>query len=105
MTNEDSSFYEEETWTKGLSREDTLEKLFRIAAYHYSKGEWDYFEYTIKILITFLPSIIRKQFKPLVHDTSEPGLEQHYEQFLNIHTKIEDDTNMIWKKRWITTYK
>lgn len=101
----ETPYYSEETYSKGLSREDTLEKQFRLIAFHYSKGLWDEFEYSLKIIIPFLPKEIRGQFTPLKHDTSDSGLEKHYQQFLDIQDKIESDTNMIWKKRFIKTYE
>lgn len=105
MKNGDSFYYDEEVYRKPLDREDTLERLFRIAAYHYSKGEWHEFEYSLKIIIPFLPKGIRERFIPLVHDITNEGIEDHYQQFLKIQEMIESDTNMIWKKRYIKTHR
>jgi hypothetical protein len=101
----DRAYFEEETYSKGLSREDTLEKQFRIIMYHYSKGLWHEFEYSLKIILPFLPKVVRTQFKPLKHDVSIEGIEQHYEQLLKMCEKIESDTNMIWKMKKITTFE
>jgi len=97
--------YEEETYSKGLSREDTLERQIRRITDYYSREEWDYFEYGIKILITLLPADVRCQFTPLDHNTSPPGIEKHYQQFTSIQEKLESDTNMIWKKKFIKTFE
>jgi len=102
---DDAPYYDEETYTKGLSREDTLEKQIRLIAYHFSKGLWDEFEYSLMILLPMLPKDVRTEFRPLKHDTSPDGIDQHYNQFQTIQEKIESDTNMIWKKRFIKTYE
>lgn len=98
----DDSFYSEETYSKGLSREDTLERQIRIITYFYSRGLWNEFEYSLKALIPLLPKLVRDQFKPLLHDTNK--VEDHYQQFMDIQEKLEADTNMIWKKKFIKTY-
>ena len=98
-------YYEDEVFTKTLTREDTLEKQIQFITYSYSKGFWRDFEYGIKALILLLPKQVRAQFNPLKYDPSEIGIEQHYQQFSDIQTKIEDDTNMIWKKKFIKTYE
>jgi len=105
MNKDDLPYYDEETYSKGLSREDTLEKQIRLIAYHYSKGLWDEFEYSLRILLPMLPKDVRTQFTPLKHDISANGVEIHYNQFQEIQEKIESDTNMIWKKRFIKTYE
>jgi len=99
---QDDSFYQEETYSHGLSREDTLEKQIRECTYFYSKGMWDEFEYSLKALIPLLPKVVRDQFPPLPHDINL--IEDHYQQFMDINTKLEEDTNMIWKKKFIKTY-
>ena len=102
----DESFsYDEETWSKGLSREDTLERQVRIISTFYSNGHWNEFQYSLKILIPLLPSLLRKRFKPLPHATDENDIDVHYEQFWAIQRALEDDTNMIWKKKFIKTYE
>lgn len=98
------TFYSEETYSKGLSREDTLEFQIRIIIKFYSTGQWDEFEYSIKALLPLLPSVIRNQFKPLKHNVTPTGVEEHYNQFLMIQDKLERDTNMIWKRKFIKTY-
>lgn len=102
---QEDSFYNEETYSKGLSREDTLERQIRIITYFYSKGMKDEFEYSLKALIPLLPKVVREQFEPLEHDISYEGMEQHYNQFTKINSCLESDTNMIWKKKFIKTYK
>ena len=96
---------DEETYSKGLSREDTLEKQIRLITYNYSKGLWDEFEYSLKALIPLLPKAIRKEFMPLDHDVSDGGIEKHYQQHTAIQALLESDTNMIWKKKFIKTYE
>ncbi len=98
-------YYDEETWSKGLSREDTLEKQVRIIASFYSKGLWNEFQYSLKILIPLLPKLIRDRFTPIPHAKSEEDIEKHYQQFLDIQVALELDTNMIWKKKFIKTYE
>lgn len=104
MKSDTLNYYEEETYSKGLSREDTLEYHIRNIASNYSYQKWDEFEYGIKILIPLLPKDVRIQFKPLDHDITPSGVERHYQLFNDIQSKIEADTNMIWKKRFIKTY-
>ncbi len=98
-------YYDEETWSKGLSREDTLERQIRLIATFYSNGAWNEFQYSLKILIPLLPSKLRDRFIPLPHATDESDIEQHFKQFLGIQTALENDTNMIWKKKFIKTYE
>lgn len=106
MNKDDQPYYDEETYIKPLSREDTLESQIRLIIYNYSKGLWNEFEYSLKILIVLLPKGVREQFEPLEHDiATAEGIEKHYQQFLEIQEKIESDTNMIWKKRFIKTYE
>jgi len=102
---QDSFHYNEETYSKGLSREDTLEKQIRMVVYYYSKGMWNEFEYSLKALIPILPSMIREQFPPLTRDITPSGVEKHYQQFCNINSKLESDTNMVWKKKFIKTFE
>jgi hypothetical protein len=97
--------YEDEVYTKPLTREETLEKQMQLIAYCYTKGWWREFEYGIKILLPLLPFKVRTQFKTLEYDTSKEGVQNHYDLFVKINEKIESDTNMIWKKRFIKTYK
>lgn len=101
----EGAYYNEETYSKGLSREDTLESQIRAIAFFYSRMMWSEFEYAIKILLTMLPKEVRVQFKPLEIDTTPAGVEKHYQFFKNMQEKIEADTNMIWKKKFIKTYK
>jgi len=98
-------FYSAETYSKGLSREDTLERQIRLIAYHYSKGMWDDFEYSLKALIPLLPKGVRERFPPLEHDVSQNGIEKHFKQYNDIQSCLESDTNMIWKKRFVKTYE
>jgi len=98
-------FYDEETYSKGLNREDTLEYQNRIIANFYSRGLWDEFEYSLKALLPLLPQGIRIQFESLQHDTSIDGIERHYQMFYDIQDKMESDTNMIWKKKFIKTFQ
>lgn len=102
---ENQPYYEEETWSKGLSREHTLERQTQLIAYSYSKGLWDEFEYSLKALIPLLPGKVREAFKPLDHDVTTSGVEEHYQQFTDIQTFIEDNTNMMWKKKFVKTYE
>lgn len=97
--------YDEETYSKGLSREDTLEGQIRTCIAFYSRQEWHNFEFSLKALLLLLPYEIRKQFTPLQHDVSIYGVEKHYIQFLKIQNKLEKDTNMVWKKRFVKTYE
>jgi len=101
----DGSYYGEEVYIKPLSREDTLEKQIGFIAHSYSRGIWNDFEHGLKALFTLLPKGVREQFTPLEFDPSDEGIEKHYQQFLEIQDKIESDTNMIWKKRFIKTYE
>lgn len=101
----DGSSYEEETYSKGLNREDTLEHQIRIITNNYNNGKLAEFEWSIKALLPLLPKKIRVQFTPLPHDTSEECVEQHYQMFLNIQIKLEDDTNMVWNKKFIKTFE
>lgn len=98
-------YYSEETYSKGLSREDTIEQQVRLIASFYSNSRWDEFEYGLKILIALLPQLIREKIRILSHDTTHIGVEKHYQQFLDIQKIIETDTNMIFKKRFIKTYE
>jgi len=102
---EDSVYYSEETYSKGLSREDTLEFQIRTIIKFYSMGMWNEFEYSLKALYPLLPSLIRERFKPLKHNITPKGVEEHYNQFLDIQDMLESDTNMIWKKKFIKTYE
>lgn len=97
--------YNEETWTKGLSREDTLEGQIRSISKFYSNGKWQEFQYSLKILIPLLPSKLRDRFKPLPHAKEESEIEKHYQQFSEIQKAIEEDTNLIWHKKFIKTYE
>lgn len=98
-------YYDEEVYRKTLTREETLEKQIGFITLCYSKGSWREFEYGIKGLIVLLPRLVREQFTPLRYDPSPSGIEQHYQQFLEINEKLESDTNMIWKKKFIKTYE
>jgi len=98
-------YYLDEVYAKGLNREDTIEKQIRKTVDAYSEGEWDKFEYSIKALIALLPTQIRIKFKPLQHDTTKEGIEDHYKQFIKIQETLEQETNMIFKKRYIKTYQ
>jgi hypothetical protein len=100
-----SPYYEDEVYTKPLSREDTLEKQIWFIAYSYSNGRWREFEYGLKALYPLLPFKVRTQFSILKFDPSPEGVEKHYQMFLEIQEKIEKDTNMIWKKRFVKTYE
>jgi len=101
----DNLYYSEETYSKGLSREDTLEFQIRIIVKYYSSGMWNEFEYSLKALYPLLPSLIRERVKPLKHNITPVGVEEHYQWFLNIQEMLENDTNMIWKKKFIKTYE
>ena len=48
---------------------------------------------------------MRTKYPPLEHDTSAIGIEKHYKQFTDIQESLEMDTNMIFKKKFIKTYK
>lgn len=102
---EDEGYYSEETWSQGLSREDTLEKQVRSISFFYSKGMWNEFQYSLKILIPLLPKLIRDRFNPLPHATEESDIDEHYKQFWDIQNVLESDTNMIWKKKFVKTYE
>jgi len=98
-------YYEEETYSKGLSREDTIERQVRIVSDNYSKGRWDEFEYSLKILIALLPSELRNRYTVPLHRTDQKSIEEHYQLFTRIQQDLEHDTNMIFKKRFIKTYE
>ena len=99
-------YYEEETYTKGLSREDTIERQVRICAFNYSKGLFKEFEYSNRMLIALLPKQVRNNFSILPIDTTtDEAIEKHYQQFISIQETLEDDTNMIFKKKFIKTYE
>jgi len=102
---QDDSFYDEETYSKGLNREDTLEAQIRLIASYYSKGLLDEFEWSLKALLPLLPKGVRDRFKPLQHDVGSEGVERHFQMFLEIQVFLESDTNMIWKKKFIKTYE
>lgn len=97
--------YQEETYSKGLSREDTIERQVRMTAFYYSSLKWDEFEYSLKALIGLLPKQIQNKISVLSHDISGVGIEKHYKQFVEIQNVLESDTNMIFKKRFIKTYE
>ena len=101
----DQPFYEEETWSKGLSREQTLEKQTQLIAYNYSKGFWNEFEYSLKALIPLLPKQVRDEFPPLEHDITTEGVARHYKQFTDLQSYIEENTNMMYKKKFVKTYE
>lgn len=98
-------YYDEETWSKGLSREETLERQIRLIAFYYSKGMWNEFQYSLKILLPLLPAGVREMFEPETHATDEKGIEIHYKQFTDINVLLESDTNLIWKKKFVKTYE
>ena len=102
----DDSYYDEETYSKGLSREDTIEKQVRLVAYHYSKGMWTQFEYSLHMLIALLPRDVRTRFKPIYIDAkSFDVISKHFEQFVDIQLALEEDTNMIFKRKFIKTFE
>jgi len=105
VDDESSPYYMEETWSKGLTRENTLEKMIGKIAVHYSEGEWDEFEWGIKSLVTLLPKSIRDNIELPPHDIHPSGREEYYKCFVSIQEKLESDTNMIWKKKFIKTYE
>jgi hypothetical protein len=99
-------YYEEETYTKGLSREDTIERQVRICAFYYSRGLWNEFEYSLKMLIALLPKELRERLSTLQIDTSSKEIiEKHFKRFVEIQETLELDTNMIFKKKFIKTYQ
>ena len=100
-----SGYYEEEVFSAGLSREDTIERQVRIVSDNYSKGEWDKFEYSLKMLISLLPSQLRNRYTVPQHKTDLEGIEKHYQLFIRIQEDLETDTNMIFKKKFIKTYE
>lgn len=100
-----TSYYEEETYTKGLSREETIEKQVRFAVYFYSRGEWHNFEYSVKMLVALLPRNLRDQLAIPEHNIQNNGTEEYYKLFIDIQTRLEEDTNLIFKKKFIKTYK
>ena len=103
---QDNFGYEEEVYSKGLSREDTIERQVRICTFNYSKGLWDEFEYSVHMLIALLPSELRKKIKILpIDSTTRQKIGEFYEQFINIQETLELDTNMIFKKKFIKTYR
>lgn len=101
----DEPYYEEEVYHKGLSREETIERQNRIVGDNYSNGRWASFEYSLKILIAFIPKELRETLEKLDHDVTDIGIERHYQQFVLIQKKLQDDTNMIFKKKFIKTFK
>jgi len=98
-------YYEEETYSKGLNREETIERQIRIVTFYYSKGLWDNFEYSVKALFSLLPGIIRNKFTMPNHDITTEGIEKHYTLFIDMQRVLEEDTNMIFKKKFIKTYQ
>ncbi|RLF56053.1 MAG: hypothetical protein DRN27_09950 [Thermoplasmata archaeon] len=97
--------YNEETFRKGLNREDTLEGQIRNIVFFYSRMKWHEFEYSLKALFPLLPSPVREHFEILKHDVSVTGVEKHFKQFMEVQSFLESDTNMVWKKRFIKTYE
>jgi len=97
--------YEEETYSKGLSREDTLEAQIRFVVRAYSEGKWGDFERGVKALHVLLPSEVRQKFDTLDENLSPEGVEKHYKFFEKIQDTIETETNMIWKRKFIKTYE
>lgn len=105
-TDELASYYEEETYSKGLSREDTIENQVRICAFQYSKGQWMLFEYSLHMLIALLPKEIRDKFKLIpVNIDSNEEIIKHYQQFVDIQEELEVNTTMIFKKKSIKSYQ
>lgn len=106
MKEDQFPYYEEEVYSKGLSREDTIERQVRICAYNYSNGLWNEFEYGVHMLIALLPKDVRDSFTPLEIDiTDREAIQKHFEQFMDIQEALELDTNMIFKKKFIKTYE
>jgi hypothetical protein len=100
-----SGYYDEEVYSKGLTREQTIESHTNRILYFYSKGSWDDFEYAIKIMIPILPTIIKNKIEIPEHNTSNQGVQQHYDLFNEIQNSLENETNMIYKKKFIKTYE
>ena len=97
----EDSFYSEETYSKGLSREDTLERQIRIITYFYSRGLWDEFEHSLKALIPLLPKVVREQFTPLPHDKTK--VEEYWSNINNscfAHTKFNKNNLNKSRKKW-----
>jgi len=101
----DGSYYDEETYSKGLSREDTLEAQIRFIVRAYSKGMWGDFERGVKVLHLLLPNEVRKKFSTMDEDLSPEGVQEHYKLFEKIQNTIETETNMIWKRKFIKTFE
>ena len=97
--------YEEETYSKGLNREETIERQIRIITFYYSKGLWDNFEYSVKALFSLLPTTIRERFAIPEHDITTEGRDKHFKLFIEIQRSLEEDTNMIFKRKFIKTYE
>ena len=71
----DLPYYEEETFSGGLSREDTIEKQ------------------------------VRTCFKRIEFNVDERTVDKYYNQFIKIQETLEMNTNMVFKKKFIKTYE
>ena len=100
-----SGYYEEEVFSKGLSRENTIEKQVGIATYFYSKGLWDEFEYSVKAMLPLLPEQIRERITLPEHNTTLKGVEAYFNSFIKMQSELENNTNMIFKKKFVKTYE
>lgn len=98
-------YYQEEVFSKGLTRENTIEKQIQIALYFYSRGFWHEFEYSVKGLISILPNDLRDKIIIPNHNITSDGVEVFYKIFTSIQKMLEKDTNMIYKKKFIKTYE
>jgi len=101
---EDGAYFEE-TYRKKLSREETLEGQIRQISYFYSRGMFKEFEYALRMLIALLPTDVKKEFPYLKLDYSNEGVEKHFQQFIDIQDYLENNTNMIWNKKFVKTFK
>jgi len=106
MKRDELGFYEEETYSKGLSREDTIEQQVRLCMYFYSRGFFKEFQYSLRMLIALLPKEVRNKFEILDHDTSTASkIDIHFNQFIDIQEALEVDTNMVFKRKFVKTFK
>ena len=100
-----SGYYEEETYTKGLDRESTIEKQVQTAIFFYSRAMWAEFEYSVRALAVLLPKDVRDVFILPPIDVTDKGIQEYFKLFTLIQEKLELDTNLIFKKRFIKTYE
>lgn len=98
-------YYEEETYSKGLNREDTIEGQIRTILFFYTRQQWPEFIHGVQIFYAVLPKAIRESIEPVDFSVTSDGVKTCYKKFIEIQNVLETDTNMIFKKKFIKTYE